>query len=286
MDVEKPATDKLTYPLRPQRLENTRYQSIPLVSNHYWVRFEPSHKIFIYSVDFDPKIGADVRSFKQRIFMSEDVVKTLTAEIGFYVLTGSTVFGAKVPSFEDSITFPTTYGEKSYTVKITLRRSFTISDIYSEEKKTSAPVFKFFNILVKHVLRSMKLLEFGRSSKYFNLDKSASIPDTNLRIFHGYLTSFNYYESGFYLKIDVSHKIIRTETVLSYIDDIYNKNHGLSKDDKRKRVRDNLVGRTVLAMYGNYRYWRIDDIVFDKDCESFEFEDEKGHWQQRSIQQQ
>lgn len=121
----------------------------------------------------------------------------------------------------------------------------------------------------------MKLLEFGRSSKYFNLDKSASIPDTNLRIFHGYLTSFNHYESGFYLKIDVSHKIIRTETVLNYIDDIYNKSQGLSKDDKRKKVRDALVGRTVLAMYGNYRYWRIDDVIFDKDCDTFEFEDEK-----------
>ena len=30
-------------------------------------------------------------------------------------------------------------------------------------------------------------------------------------------------------------------------------------------------------MYGNYRYWRIDDVVFDKDCESFEFEDEKDN---------
>lgn len=203
------------------------------------------------------------------------MLSTLTAEIGFYILTGSTVFGAKVPSFEESITFPTTYNGRSYTIKITLRRSFSISDIYHEDKKASAPAFKFFNILVKHVLRSMKLLEFGRSSKYFNLEKSAAIPDTNLRIFHGYLTSFNHYESGFFLKIDVSHKIIRTETVLNYIDEIYSNTQNLSKEDKRRRVKDCLVGKTVLAMYGNYRYWRIDDIIFDIDCDHFQFDDEK-----------
>ena len=275
MEVERKDTNKLDYPLRPQRLENRNYQPVPLVSNHYWVRFEPTHKIFIYSVDFDPKIGADVRSLKQRIFLSDEVFRALSAEIGFYILTGSTVFGAKVPSFQESITFPTSFDGKNYSIKITLRRTFSISDIFSDDKKVSSPAFKFFNILVKHVLRSMKLLEFGRSSKYFNLEKSASIPDTNLRIFHGYLTSFNHYESGFYLKIDVSHKIIRTETVLNYIDDVYSKNSHLPKDEKRQKVKESLVGKTVLAMYGNYRYWRIDDIIFDKDCDTFEFEDDK-----------
>jgi aubergine-like protein len=30
-------------------------------------------------------------------------------------------------------------------------------------------------------------------------------------------------------------------------------------------------------MYGNYRYWRIDDIIFDTDCDTFQFEDEKDN---------
>ncbi len=276
MESSKNQITRLTYPLRPKPLENRRYVPVPLVSNHYWVKFEPSHKIYIYSVDFEPKVGVDVRSFKQRIFSSQDVINTLTAEIGFYVIAGSVVFGAKVPSFEESITFPTNFNDKTYTIKISLKKSFSLLDIYSADKKTSSLSFKFFNTLVKHVLRSMKLLEFGRSSKYFNLEKSASIPDTNLRIFHGYLTSFNHYESGFFLKIDVSHKIIRTETVLNYVDELYNKYQDISKDEKRKRVKEALIGRTVLAMYGNYRYWRIDDIIFDRDCDSLEFYDERS----------
>ena len=266
--------ERLTYPKRPQPLPGRPSRPVSLVSNHYWVKFVPTQKIFIYSLEFSSKIGANTALIKHQIF-SIEITSLVMNEIGFFILVDSVVYGARAPSFEQNFSFPATFNDVTYTVTLSLKKSFSIGDIYNPDRKVANPAFKFFNTFLKQMLRSMRLIEFGRSSKFFNPEKLAAIPDTNLRIFHGYLTSFQLYETGSFLKIDVTHKIVRIETVLNFIDDMYNKLPNLSREEKRRKVRESLLNRTVLAIYGNYRYWRVDDLIFDVDCDSFEFDDDK-----------
>lgn len=78
----------------------------------------------------------------------------------------------------------------------------------------------------------------------------------------GYQTSFNWYNSeklgkgGLFLRIDNANKVCRSETVLQYIDELYetSKRNNCSKDEIRKFVKDKIVGKIVVAQYGNNRW--------------------------------
>jgi len=119
------------------------------------------------------------------------------------------------------------------------------------------------------------LIEFGnKTSRYYDPEKKEKIENTKLFLYPGFQTCFNMYEGGLYLRVDVSNKVVRTETVLALINQIYESNASKSKDEKRKLVCDALVGKTVCAVYGNYRYWKVEDLLFDKDCHNFTLSEE------------
>lgn len=63
-------------------------------------------------------------------------------------------------------------------------------------------------------------------------------------------------------------RIVQTKTVLEEINAIYAKSSHLSKEEKRQAVKQELIGRAVMANYGNSRIWKIQDIVFDFDLEA------------------
>ena len=96
---------------------------------------------------------------------------------------------------------------------------------------------------------------------------------TNINIYSGFETSFINYEKNFFLRLDISNKIVRTDTILDYINQLYNVNDGKSKEEKRRIVKEELVGRTILANYGTHRYYRIDDVIFDRECSRFMLDD-------------
>ena len=253
-------------PLLPYQL---KYKEIDIVSNHFKVKFDKLQRIYMYFVDFQPKVESDFRKMKQ--ILIETIREPLSKEIGIFFLSGSSLFASEKPSFTQSISFKTCYEKKNYELIINLNKSFTISEIFNEDRKQSLLPQKFFNILIKFFLKKLKFFEFGRTSKFYDPSKSMEIDQTKLLIYHGFHTSFNNYDGGFFLRIDISHKIVRTDTVLNLIDRIYNdeRNQDKPKDEKRRLVREALVGKVVLAMYGNYRYWRIDDVLFEKDCNTF-----------------
>ena len=253
-------------PLMPYQL---KYKEIDIVSNHFNVKFDKLQRIYIYFVDFQPKVESDFRKMKQLLI--ETIREPLSKEIGIFFLSGSSLFASEKPSFSQSISFKTCYEKKNYELTINLSKAFTINEIFNEDKRMSLLPQKFFNILIKFFLKKLKFFEFGRTSKFYDPSKSCEIEQTKLLIYHGFHTSFNNYDGGFFLRIDISHKIVRTDTVLQLIDRIYNdeRNQERAKDEKRRLVKEALVGKVVLAMYGNYRYWRIDDVLFDKDCNTF-----------------
>lgn len=87
-------------------------------------------------------------------------------------------------------------------------------------------------------------------------------------MYHGYTANFCRLSSGLYLKIDAASKIVRKETVLDFIDSIYEKNTHLLKEEKRQLVTTTLEGQTVMANYGCSRYWKIEKVLYDKSIDS------------------
>lgn len=68
-------------------------------------------------------------------------------------------------------------------------------------------------------MRGLNYIEIGRSGKYFNTNEKTKID--NLMMFSGYRSNFVLLENGYYLRVDSAKKIVRDQTVLEIIDNIY-----------------------------------------------------------------
>ncbi|XP_008943990.1 PREDICTED: piwi-like protein 2, partial [Merops nubicus] len=104
----------------------------------------------------------------------------------------------------------------------------------------------FYNVVFRRAL-DMKLI--GRN--FFEPDQAV--------VLHHYRSSIRRRDGGLFLLVDAIHKIIRSETVLSFMQNIYKQSVGSFQDECSKQ----LVGSVVITRYNN-RTYRLDDVDWDK----------------------
>ena len=131
-------------------------------------------------------------------------------------------------------------------------------------------LLSFLNNGLRNVMRGLDYMEIGRSGKYFNCKSSTKID--NLMMFSGYRSNFVELENGIYLRVDSAKKIVRNQTVLEIIDEIYRHHQDKDRQERRNILQVELVGKVIMTNYGKSAYYRIEEIVFD-DIESIRLED-------------
>lgn len=110
----------------------------------------------------------------------------------------------------------------------------------------------FFNSL----LRKIKFKQIGKS--YFNPDQQTNMPHHGIQIWPGFCSALQVVERGVLLNIDIVHKVLRTQSVLSIINEIKDRSRG----DPMEAIRKQLVGATVMTSY-NKRTYKVDEIDFN-----------------------
>ncbi len=78
----------------------------------------------------------------------------------------------------------------------------------------------------------------------------------------GYQTAGKIVENGICLSISTKFKIINSKNCLDLVKQI--KERSNSKSDYLNKLKDLFLGRTVLANYGKYNSYIIDDVTIDK----------------------
>ena len=74
---------------------------------------------------------------------------------------------------------------------------------------------QFFNITLRKCLSMMKLEELGRY--FYDREKAIKMPELRLELWKGYVTSMRNYEHNVMLNVEITHKVLRQETVLQVI---------------------------------------------------------------------
>lgn len=120
----------------------------------------------------------------------------------------------------------------------------------------------------------MNYIQIGKGNRFINPSSKKALPNAGIVLFTGYETSFNMLESGLYLRVDSITRIVQDKTVLEYINGVYLKNSHLNKEEKRSMVQEEMIGKTVMANYGNSRYWVIQEVVFDVNFDNKEIGDD------------
>lgn len=111
--------------------------------------------------------------------------------------------------------------------------------------------------MIRNFFHQMQYTEIGRTKKYFDPNSRKKLEGADVTVYRGYSTSFSLLESGLFLKVDPTVKIIQSESALDVINKIYKRNAALSKTEKRLLIEEELIGKSVMANYGRNLCYRI-----------------------------
>ncbi|KAJ8379922.1 hypothetical protein SKAU_G00007000 [Synaphobranchus kaupii] len=214
---------------------------IELKANFFRILSRPQWVLYQYHVDFNPPMES--RRLRSALLFQHD--ETLGTARTF---DGAILFlPRRLHSTETVLHSETRHGEK---VQITVT-------LTNELPPTSPVCLQFYNIIFRRVLRMLNMQQIGRH--YYNPSDPLNIPQHRLTIWPGFTTTILQYETSIMLCTDVSHKVLRSETVLSVMSRL---RKDCGPEHFPEACTKELVGLIVLTKYNNKTY-RIDDIAWD-----------------------
>ncbi|XP_056198802.1 piwi-like protein 1 [Falco biarmicus] len=215
---------------------------IKLTANYVRLTSRPQWALYQYHVGYSPEMEAR-RLRSALLFQHEELIgKT-------HAFDGSVLFLPKKLGNKVTEVFSRTRNGEGVKITITLT---------NELPPTSPTCLQFYNIIFRRLLKMLNLQQIGRN--YYNPSDPISIPNHRLMVWPGFTSSVLQYEESIMLCTDVSHKVLRSETVLDFMYSLY------YQVEEEQRFRDactkELIGLIVLTKYNN-RTYRVDDIDWD-----------------------
>ncbi|XP_045391389.1 piwi-like protein 2 isoform X2 [Lemur catta] len=115
----------------------------------------------------------------------------------------------------------------------------------------------FYNVVFRRVMKLLDMKLVGRN--FYDPTSAMVLQQHRLQIWPGYAASIRRTDGGLFLLADVSHKVIRNDSVLDVMHAMYHQNKENFQDECTKV----LVGNIVITRYNN-RTYRIDDVDWNK----------------------
>uniref|UniRef100_A0A4W3JSP7 Piwi-like RNA-mediated gene silencing 1 n=1 Tax=Callorhinchus milii TaxID=7868 RepID=A0A4W3JSP7_CALMI len=197
---------------------------IRLVTNYIRLNSRPQWALYQYHVDYKPQMES--RRLRTALLFMHDKILGRTR-----VFDGCILFLPK--KLEKKVTELVSLTRDGQNVVVTVT-------LTNELPPTSPTCLQFYNIVFRRVISFQLMHACG------NL----------IMVWPGYTTSILQYESSVMLCADVSHKILRSETVLDVMYQLYEQ---FGEYRFQEACSKELVGVIVLTRYNNKTY-RIDDI--------------------------
>ncbi|XP_011926872.1 piwi-like protein 1 isoform X2 [Macaca thibetana thibetana] len=219
---------------------------VRLSTNHFRLTSRPQWALYQYHIDYNPLMEAR-RLRSALLFQHEDLIGKCHA------FDGTILFLPKRLQQKVTEVFSKTRNGEDVRITITLT---------NELPPTSPTCLQFYNIIFRRLLKIMNLQQIGRN--YYNPNDPIDIPSHRLVIWPGFTTSILQYENSIMLCTDVSHKVLRSETVLDFMFNFY---HQTEEHKFQEQVSKELIGLVVLTKYNNKTY-RVDDIDWDQNPKS------------------
>uniref|UniRef100_A0A8C4HI83 Piwi-like protein 2 n=1 Tax=Dicentrarchus labrax TaxID=13489 RepID=A0A8C4HI83_DICLA len=115
----------------------------------------------------------------------------------------------------------------------------------------------FYNVVLRRVMKIIGLKLVGRN--HYDPESAVILGKHRLQVWPGYSTGIKRTDGGLYLCVDVSHKVLRNDSVLDVMNMLYQQ----SKENFQDECTKELIGSIVITRYNN-RTYRIDAIEWNK----------------------
>uniref|UniRef100_A0AAX7U8Y4 Piwi domain-containing protein n=1 Tax=Astatotilapia calliptera TaxID=8154 RepID=A0AAX7U8Y4_ASTCA len=172
---------------------------IQLTANFFRILSRPQWVLYQYHVDFKPQMES--RRLRSALLFQHE--ETLGSARSF---DGALLFLPNRLHSKETVVYSETRNGEKVQITITL----------TNELPPSSPVcIQFYNIIFRRILRILNMQQIGRN--YYSPSDPLNIPQHKLTIWPGYTTNILQYESCIMMCTDVSHKVLRSETVLDFM---------------------------------------------------------------------
>ncbi|KAJ8263194.1 hypothetical protein COCON_G00156510 [Conger conger] len=231
---------KMEVTREPLEKRGTKGTPLPIGSNHIAICCR-NEAVFQYHVTFTP----NVESMSMRFGMMKDHRSTTGEVIAF---DGSILY---LPVRLDEVIY--LKGERR-TDNQEIQIKVQMTKILPPNSDLCIP---FYNVVLRRVMKILGLKLVGRN--HYDPKSAVILGKHRLQVWPGYSTCIKRTDGGLYLSVDVSHKVLRNDSVLDVMNVIYEKSRESFQDECTKE----LVGSIVLTRYNN-RTYRIDDVEWSK----------------------
>ncbi|XP_023290765.1 piwi-like protein Siwi isoform X2 [Orussus abietinus] len=224
---------------RPRDLKTKKGMSgrpVKLQANYFKLLTTTNWCIFQYRVDFSPE--------EVRTVVRKGLLKIHSKSIGAYIFDGTVLYCShRLPQPMELFSKRESDQEK---IRITIR-------LVGDMVRGDHHYLQFFNIIMRKCLGFLNLQLVGRD--YYDARNKVEIREYSMELWPGYVTSIRQYEADILMCAEISHKVMRRETILNILDECYRKDG----QNYRKIFEEQVIGLVILTDYNNNTY-RIDDV--------------------------
>ena len=275
METAKEDKIAIVYPRRPNRDSNRDkvYRSSRVISNLRQINLGiENRKVQQYAIHYEPIIAEDNYPLKRKIIrlLSED----LKGYFERYAQAGDTIFVFSRNS-QEKVSLEAKVDDVLY--KVTFDRTANEVNCRNINQKTrdNIKIKSFIENIIKNIFMANNHMVRFDSGSFFDYNSSRFIGQHHTQIWSGYSTAVTITESGLFLRVNDKNKLITGKTVYDKFEEFHRKYGNMRSEECMRAILDYFKGKVVIAIYGNYRAYRIGDISFDRDIKNTEFEIEK-----------
>uniref|UniRef100_A0A8C9SV08 Piwi-like protein 2 n=1 Tax=Scleropages formosus TaxID=113540 RepID=A0A8C9SV08_SCLFO len=225
----------------PLQKKGTKGSPLLVASNYIPIRCT-NDAVYQYSVTFTPNVDS--------------------MSIRFGMMKEHRATTGEVVAFDGSILYlPIRLDKEEIHLKCERQTDKQEIDIKIQMTKILSPTsdlcIPFYNVVMRRVMKILELKLVGYN--HYDPRSAVILAKHRLQVWPGYSTCIKRSDGGLYLFVDVSHKVIRNDSVLDVMNAIYQQ----SKESFQDECVKELEGSIVMTRYNN-RTYRIDGIDWTK----------------------
>jgi len=217
---------------------------VTVATNYFEVISKPGWRLLQYRVDMKPAIE-HTGMRKAMLYAHKDKLPKM-------IFDGTMMFTTARLTQDDKPMNLTSQRNDGVAVEVTIK-------LVGEIQPTDYHYMQFFNIVLRQAMENMQLELIRRD--YYDPKAAIILKQHKLELWPGYVTSIRQHEEKILLCCEISHKILRTDTVLQQIGEVHQKTRG--GPSFHADVEKALLGAIIITRYNNKTY-RIDEIAWDK----------------------
>ena len=280
MEGQKKTKFEILYPKKPKRdtqLEQ-KETKIKVICNLRQISLNSDkHQIRQYAIHFEPEIAEDNFPLKKKIL--RQIKSDLHKNFQKFLQGGDTLFVCG-DNLQEKLVLETTVDTILYKVQFVLTKNIIDCRNIKTRCHDHIKIKNLIETLVKNIIYSNNhIVKFDDRSFYDYYDVETFGRDGKGKIWHGYSTAVCITENGLFLRINDKNKMITGKTAYDKMIEFGRKYRGNMLDENCQReIKDYFTGKTVVAQYGNYRAYRIGEVLTDKNVKNTEinFADSDG----------